>query len=49
MYLMADVSVEDRRHADDCPECQARIANLAASLTDFRGAVRTWSDGAFGS
>ncbi|SPE42251.1 TonB family protein [Candidatus Sulfopaludibacter sp. SbA3] len=44
MYLMGDVSLEERQHAGQCAACQARIARLAASLSNFRGAVRNWSD-----
>ncbi len=44
MYLIGDVSVEDRRHAEECAECRAKIASLVTSLSQFRGAVRNWSD-----
>lgn len=44
MYLIGDVSPEDRRHAEACAACQAKIASLVASLSHFRGAVRNWSD-----
>jgi protein TonB len=43
MYLIGDVSLEERRHADQCAACRARIDSLAASLANFRGAVRNWS------
>ncbi len=44
MYLIGDVSAEDRRHAEVCPSCQERIARLIGSLANFRGAVRGWSE-----
>ena len=44
MYLIGDVSLEERRHAGECAACQARIAKLTTSLAHFRGAVRNWSD-----
>src|SRR6516165_10939781 len=44
MYLIGDVSVEDRNHADECAECQAKIAALAAPLEQFGGAVRSWGE-----
>jgi protein TonB len=44
MYLIGDVSLEERQHAETCAACQAKIASLVASLSHFRGAVRTWSE-----
>jgi protein TonB len=44
MYLIGDVGPEERQHAEVCAVCQARIASLVASLANFRGAVRDWSD-----
>jgi TonB family protein len=44
MYVIGSAIPEDRRHADECAECQAKIAGLTASLGHFRGAVREWSD-----
>ena len=44
MYLIGDASLEERQHAEECAACQAKIASLAAPLSHFRGAVRTWSD-----
>ena len=44
MYLIGDVSPEERQHAEVCAACQTRIATLVASLASFRGAVREWSD-----
>ena len=44
MYLIGDVSTEERQHAEQCAACQAKIAKLAGSLSYFRGAVRNWSD-----
>src|ERR1035441_1899089 len=44
MYLIGDVSMEERTHADECAACQAKIANLTTSIAHFRGAVRNWSD-----
>ncbi len=44
MYLIGDVSLEERRHAEQCAACQEKIAALAAPLSHFRGAVRNWSD-----
>jgi TonB family protein len=44
MYLIGDVSLEERKHAEECAACQARIASLATPLSFFRGAVRNWSD-----
>ena len=44
MYLIGDISLEERQHAGECASCQAKIANLATPLTQFRGAVRNWSD-----
>ena len=44
MYFIGDIALEERRHAEQCAACQARIEKLAASLSHFRGAVRNWSD-----
>jgi len=44
MYLIGDVSPEERQHADACAACQTRIASLVGSLANFRGAVRHWSE-----
>ncbi len=44
MYVIGEASVEDRQHAQECAECQAKIAGLLGSLAQFRGAVRNWSD-----
>ena len=44
MYLIGDVPAEDRQHVEVCAACQARIAALVASLANFRGAVRDWSE-----
>jgi len=44
MYLIGDISLEERQHAEECASCQAKIAGLATPLTHFRGAVRNWSD-----
>ena len=44
MFLIGDVSVEERRHAAECEACGARVANLAGSIASFRGAVRNWSE-----
>jgi TonB family protein len=43
MYLIGDGSLEDRQHAEQCETCRARIAGLASSLEQFRGAIRSWS------
>ena len=40
MYLIGDVSLEERKHAEECAACQAKIASLATSISHFRGAVR---------
>ncbi len=44
MYLIGNASLEEREHAGECPDCQAKIAGLTHSLIHFRGAVRNWSD-----
>ncbi len=44
MYLIGNVSVEEHEHLEGCPACKTRIASLIASLADFRGAVRDWSE-----
>jgi hypothetical protein len=44
MYLIGDVSIEERQHAEECAACRAKIASLTASISHFRGAVRNWSD-----
>jgi protein TonB len=44
MYLIGDVSIEERIHTEECAACQAKIAGLTASISHFRGAVRNWSD-----
>jgi protein TonB len=44
MYLIGDATLDERRHAEECPACQAKIASLVTSLSHFRGAVRNWSD-----
>ena len=46
MYLIGDVSQQERQHVGGCVECQTRIASLMTSLASFRTAVRGWSDGA---
>jgi periplasmic protein TonB len=45
MYLIGDVSLEERKHAEVCESCQAKIADLTTSISHFRRAVRHWSDG----
>ena len=44
MYLIGDVSIEERIHTEECAACQAKIASLTTSISHFRGAVRNWSD-----
>ena len=44
MYLIGEARPGERRHAEACEVCQARIAALVASLANFRGAVRDWSE-----
>ena len=44
MYLIGDVTIEERKHAEECAACQAKIASLTTSISHFRGAVRNWSD-----
>jgi len=44
MYIIGDAGLEERQHARDCAECQAKIASLVTSLGRFRGAVRNWSE-----
>ena len=44
MYIIGDVSIEERKHAEECAACQAKIVSLTASISHFRGAVRNWSD-----
>jgi periplasmic protein TonB len=44
MYLIGDVSIEERMHTEECAACQAKIASLTTSISHFRGAVRNWSD-----
>ena len=44
MYLIGDVSIEERKHTEECVACQAKIASLTTSISHFRGAVRNWSD-----
>ena len=44
MYLIGDVSLEERQHASECAACQAKIGSLGTPLAHFRGAVRSWSD-----
>lgn len=44
MYLIGDATTEERKHAEECAACQAKIAGLTTSLSHFRGAVRDWSD-----
>jgi len=44
MYLMGEISIEERHHAAQCSACQARIAKFASSLGHFRDAVHNWSD-----
>jgi TonB family protein len=44
MYLIGDASAEERQHADTCTTCRAEIEKLATSLSEFRGAVRNWSE-----
>jgi TonB family protein len=44
MYLIGDVSAEDRQHVENCEQCQTRVAALTSTLGHFRGAVRNWSE-----
>jgi len=44
MYIIGDAGVEERQHAGECASCQSRIANFAASLSNFHEAVQIWSD-----
>jgi protein TonB len=44
MYLIGDIGLEERRHAEQCAVCQAKIARLAGSLSNFRSAIRNWSE-----
>jgi TonB family protein len=44
MYLMGEISIEERHHAAQCSACQARIAKFKSSLGHFRDAVHNWSD-----
>ncbi|MCU1235235.1 MAG: TonB family protein [Candidatus Solibacter sp.] len=44
MYLIGTASLEDRKHGEECADCQAKIAALALPLSSFRGAVRNWSE-----
>ncbi len=44
MYVIGSLGTEERRHAENCADCQTKIAKLAGSLAHFRGAVREWSD-----
>jgi periplasmic protein TonB len=44
MYLIGVSTPEQRRHAEECPECKAKLASLIAPLAHFRGAVRNWSE-----
>jgi TonB family protein len=44
LYLIDGVSAEERRHAEECAECRAKIDGLAAPLAEFRGAVHNWGD-----
>ncbi len=44
MYLIGDATLEERQHAEQCAACQAKIARLAVPLSQFRGAVRNWSE-----
>jgi TonB family protein len=44
LYFIDGVSAEEQLHAEECAECRAKIAALAAPLGQFRGAVHNWSD-----
>jgi len=44
MYLIGDVSAEEREHERECAACRAELSRLETSLSIFRGAVRQWSD-----
>jgi TonB family protein len=44
MYVIGGASAEERRHTEECAECQAKIAQLAGAHGDFRGTVRSWSE-----
>ena len=44
MYLMGEITIEERHHAAQCAACQARIAKFTSSLGYFRDAVHNWSD-----
>ena len=44
MYLLGESTAQDRRHTEECANCQSRITRLATGLSGFREAVHTWSD-----
>jgi TonB family protein len=44
MYLLGEPTAEERCHTEECEACRARITRLGAGLSEFRNAVRTFSD-----
>lgn len=42
--LIGDVSPEESRHGRECAACGAELAHLEQNLSQFRHAVRSWSD-----
>ena len=43
-YLIGDVTPEETSHARVCAACRAQLEDLEMSLSDFRGAVRDFSE-----
>jgi hypothetical protein len=44
-WMIGEHTPQEERHVRECPECNAELARLEASLSLFRGSVRQWSDG----
>lgn len=43
-YMIGEAPPRHAQHATECGFCRAEIARLEGALTEFRGAVRNWTD-----
>jgi anti-sigma factor RsiW len=45
-WLAGDRAPQLERHLAECPECRAELGKFEATLAQFRGAMRDWSESA---
>lgn len=43
-WMAGERTADAERHVRQCPRCGAEVARLEETLTQFRGAVRGWSE-----